>query len=96
MKKLFMMAIVAMSMMGASAVESYQHAAISVESVKMHAATRVTLHRLTGKVKGARSATAEVIDGEVWVNGKYKARSGDGYGYQYVVYMSDCLYGFNM
>ena len=96
MKKLFLMAAVAMSLMGASAVESYQYSAVKVGVVRVDA-VRITLHVIEGKIKGTRSATAEVIDGEVWVNGKFKARSGDGYGYQYVVRLSNgYLSGFDM
>lgn len=60
-------------------------------------ATNITLIRKTDRgLVIRRSATAEVIKGEVWVNGEYKARSASGSGYMYAVTMNGNIWYFDL
>lgn len=96
MKKVF--AIVAAVIMMASSMAVY--AEVSNESVQIAStvsATRITLTKI-GKGMGIRrSATVERNSNGQWVvDGNYIARSGDGYGYSYVVQIGNVLWGFNI
>lgn len=95
MKKVIFMALCAISMVAASAVEKPVVESISATSVAVNA-YEVTLCSIDHRPVIRRSAKVEITNDKVVVNGKYIARDGSGTGYTYVVTIGDILYGFDL